>query len=145
MQIWCNNFDNFQTTKIVVHITSKIHDCEEKCLSSSNWINMDSILLLHQVWHLQITVYFRPEHQLPIHVLRLVHISQFKCKQDKNCYLNSLTIPPPTTYRSKVKGFLRPRNYTTCCFMVIHPYAKIWYAYVKEQRHLARLKSVVKI
>ena len=29
--------------------------------------------------------------------------------------------------------------------MVIHPYAKIWYAYDKEQRHLARLKSMVKV
>ena len=29
--------------------------------------------------------------------------------------------------------------------MVIHPYAKIWYAYVKEQRHFARLKFMVKI
>ena len=28
--------------------------------------------------------------------------------------------------------------------MVIHPYAKIWNAYVKEQRHLARLKSMWK-
>ena len=35
--------------------------------------------------------------------------------------------------------------YTTSCLMVIHPYAKIWYAYVKEQRHFARLKFMVKI
>ena len=34
--------------------------------------------------------------------------------------------------------------FTICCLNVI-PYAKIWYAYVKEQRHLARLKSMVKI
>ena len=27
--------------------------------------------------------------------------------------------------------------------MVIHPYAKTWYAFVKEQTHLARLKSIV--
>ena len=35
--------------------------------------------------------------------------------------------------------------YTTCCLMVIHLYAKVWYTYVKEQRHNARLKSIVKI
>ena len=35
--------------------------------------------------------------------------------------------------------------YTTWCLMVIHPYAKIWYAYFKEQRHFARLKLMVKI
>ena len=28
--------------------------------------------------------------------------------------------------------------------MVIHPYAKIWYAYVKEQKHITRLKSMGK-
>ena len=48
--------------------------------------------------------------------------------------------PPPPTYRSKVKVILRSRIYTKCCRKVIHPYAKIWYAYVKEQRHLARLE-----
>ena len=32
-----------------------------------------------------------------------------------------------------------------CCLLVIRLYTKIWYAYVKEQRHLARLKSMVKI
>ena len=35
--------------------------------------------------------------------------------------------------------------FTTCCLMVIHPYIKIWYVYVKEQRHFARLKFKVKI
>ena len=35
--------------------------------------------------------------------------------------------------------------YTTCCLMVINPYAKILYAYVKEQRHFARLKFMVKL
>ena len=34
--------------------------------------------------------------------------------------------------------------FTICCLIVI-PYARIWYAYVKGQRHLARLKSMVKI
>ena len=24
--------------------------------------------------------------------------------------------------------------YTTCCLMMIHPYAKSWHAYIKEQR-----------
>ena len=34
--------------------------------------------------------------------------------------------------------------YTTC-LMVILPYAKTWCAYVKEQKHLARFKFIVKI
>ena len=55
-----------------------------------------------------------------------------------------LGYPPPPKYRSKVKVILRSRMYTTC-LMVIHSYAKIWCAYVKEQRHLARFKFIVKI
>ena len=51
---------------------------------------------------------------------------------------------PPLTYRWKVKVILRSRMYT-CCLMVIHPYADIWYAYIRKQRHLARLKPMVKI
>ena len=52
--------------------------------------------------------------------------------------------PLPPTHRSKAKVILRSRMYTICCLVVIHPYVKIWYTYVKEQRYLARLKSMVK-
>ena len=47
--------------------------------------------------------------------------------------------------RSKVKVILRSRMYSRCWLMVMHPCAKIWYAHVQEQRHVARLKSMVKI
>ena len=61
----------------------------------------------------------------------------------------------PPTYRSMVKVIQRSRMYTTC-LMVIHPYAKIWYAYVKEQRRscqtqmhgeniILKLRSKVKV
>ena len=35
--------------------------------------------------------------------------------------------------------------YTTCCLMVIHLYAKISYAYVKEQRHQIHGENIILI
>ena len=69
----------------------------------------------------------------------------YKCNKIKTVSKTHYGYPPPPTYRSKVKVILRSRMYTTCCLMVIHPYAKIPYAYVKEQIHFVRLKFMVKI
>ena len=49
-----------------------------------------------------------------------------------------LRYTPSPTYKSKVKVIQRTRMYTTCCLMVIHLYAKIWYACAKKQRRSCR-------
>ena len=54
-----------------------------------------------------------------------------------------LTKDPPI--QVKGKGHTKVKNIHNMCLMVIHPYAKISYAYVKEKRHLARLKFNVKV
>ena len=52
-----------------------------------------------------------------------------------------LKLTKDTPYRSKVKVIRRSIMYLTCFLMVIHSYAKIWYAYVKEQTHFVDLNS----
>ena len=44
----------------------------------------------------------------------------------------------------------RSRIYTTCCLVGIHPFAKIWYVYVKKQNHVKNpinltLRSIFKV
>ena len=58
---------------------------------------------------------------------------------------------PPITNRPKVKVILRSKMYT-CCLVAIqlHPFARIWYAYVKKQKHdktskNLTLRSIIKV